>query len=157
MTTEDKVAVLLCPLRFLPDALDEHKLQRAWCCSWIRLRHFQVPFFTQVHPHVQGCRRWAMASYIALHSLSSPITMEDNRWIVTVILIAFSLLVSQRLGEETAGEERKEERRKERRKERKTTSTPFFISFFPQNIISDFHSFSPCQTVLATSVDHCFF
>lgn len=51
-----------------------------------------------------------MASYIALHSLSSPITTEDNRWIVTVILIAFSLPVSRRLGEETAGEERKKER-----------------------------------------------
>lgn len=65
-----------------------------------------------------------MPSHIVLHNLSSSIRMEDNRWIVTVMLIAFPCLVSQRLGEETAGGVgRKEERKKARKERKKETST----------------------------------
>ena len=56
-----------------------------------------------------------MASHIVLHNLSSCIRMEDNRWIVTGVLIAFPPLVSQRLGEETGEQvERQTGSKKER-------------------------------------------
>lgn len=44
-----------------------------------------------------------MGSHIALDNLSSSIKMEDNRWVVTGMLIAFPSLISLWLGKETAG------------------------------------------------------
>lgn len=64
------------------------------------------------------------ASRITLHNLSFSIRKEDNRWLVTVMLIGFPLLGSQGLEEETAGEV---ERRKEWKIEKDRIVLPYII------------------------------
>ena len=56
---------------------------------YCRGNYFTPISLSCTYTHTQGWWRWATVSHIALHNLSSSIRTEDNRWIVTVMLIAF--------------------------------------------------------------------